>query len=249
MMFFFRRKQIVLDCFTDDQVLYDYLAPDKATKFYPEWWKNLEPSYKEHKTPVPAATMKGCRGLIEFHRNAIAIPMWSDLYVEVGDLKTKVIRQAIMNTPSTQHPAQQRGTWLPAQKYGHAKFDCPWVFKTKEYVQFMLMEAFYNLDKPEDLMIPPGIVDFKYQQGANINVLFDYREQKRDVIIKAGDPLMFMIPLTEREVVIKKHKVTSQEYRDLKILPYTFSNHYGFNKKVIDKAEAEKKGCPFGFGK
>jgi hypothetical protein len=248
MFFWFKRPKVVLDCFTDDQVLYDYLAPDKATKFYPEWWKNLEPTYKEHKTPVPTATMKGCRGLIEFHRNGIAIPMWSDVFVNVGDIKTKNIRHAIMNTPTMTHPPQQRGSWLPAQQYGHAKFDNPWIFKTKECVQFMLMGAFYNFDNPDSFMIPPGIIDFKYQQGANINMLFDYREQSRDVMIKAGDPAVMLIPLTEREVVVKKHKVSSQEYRDLKMLPYTFSNHYGFNKRVIDRAEEEKK-CPLHFWK
>jgi hypothetical protein len=247
-MFGFGKKKVVLHCYTDNQTLYDFLAPEKANKFYPQWWKDLEASYKEHRTPVPVATMKGCRGFIELYRNSIVLPMWSDLMVHVGDLKSKALTHAIMNTPTTAHPVQQRGAWLPAKNYGHAKFDNPWIFHCDEPVQFMMSSPFYNLDKPEDLMIPPGILDFKYQQGANVNMLFDYREQARDVIIKAGDPVMMLTPLTEREVVIVKHKLSGVEFKDMKQMPFTFSNQYGFNKRVIDKAEAEKK-CPFGFGK
>jgi len=36
MMFWFKKKKIVLDCFTADPVAFNYAKIDRATKYYPD---------------------------------------------------------------------------------------------------------------------------------------------------------------------------------------------------------------------
>ena len=42
MFFFFKRKEIVLDCFTHRPDTYEYFPIEKSTKHFPQWWKDLK---------------------------------------------------------------------------------------------------------------------------------------------------------------------------------------------------------------
>ena len=95
------------------------------------------------------------------------------------------------------------------------------------------------------------------QPQSNINLFF-----KKDVehfILRAGTPLIHIVPLTDKEVEWKCHLVDMQEWFSKNTIPPDLSMHYEGvrnlryrkDKEISDKMDAEeKKGkCPFGFGR
>ncbi len=40
-MFFFRKKTLLIDCFTPVEGAFKYAKPKLAAEFVPDWWKEL----------------------------------------------------------------------------------------------------------------------------------------------------------------------------------------------------------------
>jgi len=249
MFFFFRKSTVVLDCFTDNNYLHDFLPIDYGHKFYPDWWKQLPKDFVSKKSPTQLKlnTMKSCRGLISYYQNSAVIPLWSDYNIKIGSLKTpKVMFESASQYKGVFHEPEQWGNYLPSTKYGHLKLDCPWFIREKEGIQFSFSQPFYNNLNPTEYLFCPGIVDYKYQNSGNLNIMFDFRDDERIIELRAGEPAAMIIPLTERTLKIKTHLVSPQELNNMNPKPITFNHHYQFVKKAMDKKEAK---CPFGFGK
>jgi hypothetical protein len=248
--FFFKRNTVVLDCFTDNQALRDLYYIDYGNKFYPSWWKQLPKEYVSKKSilQTKVTTMKGCIGLIEYFKNSIAVPLWSDYQIRIGSLTApSIMFQPAGPWGATHHEHEQWGSYLPPTKYGHLKLDAPWRLRTKDLVQFAFSNPFYTNYSPQDYLFCPGILDFKYQNSVNVNMMFDYREDIRTVLLKAGDPIAMLIPLTDKEVKIKLHLVDKKELDNINVPPLTFNGHYKFTKNLVDNQEKAK--CPLGFGR
>lgn len=247
-MFFLRRSTIVVDCFVTSQPIHDLFPIRKASHFYPEWWKDLPKSFEvksEFDVNLPVPTMKSCIGFVNLYRNGFILPLWSDLIIEkdingcryqFSDHKALGIRD--------HDPLQYTGAF---QNSTHMKILSPWLLKEKTGVNFLWMEpSWNNASLFENLNILPGVMDFKYQHGTNINAIISSNDIK--LWIKAGDPLAHIIPISEKNIKIKTHSVTENEYKKLEGTSYTssFYHKYTTNKKIL---EANEKKCPFGFGK
>jgi hypothetical protein len=92
--------------------------------------------------------------------------------------------------------------------------------------------------------MPPGTLDFKYQNATNINLFLKYAKEAQEFIISAGTPLYHIIPLSEREVELSVHMLSNEEYQNMvsKHTRISFTNKY-FKIKNILKNKA--KSCPF----
>lgn len=245
-----KKKKIVLDCFTDRPDVIKYSSVDYAHKFFPDWWKNLNKTFiaKENNIDVELATIKTCVGFIEQYQHGIIIPMWSDFHIKLGStIKPEYFWKFSDNISSCgNHSSEQRGSeYLPDNKYCHVKLNSPWFFKCNEDIKFALTPTFWNFYKPEDILIPPGILDFKYQMATNINIFFWYKEKEETYYIKHGKPLVQFIPLSERKLKIKTHLVSKEEMDKLfPRVPISRLQRYRKQKKIMQKNE---KSCPFGF--
>ena len=68
MLFIFKKKPVVLDCFTCNPTA--LLHPiSNSVRHIPEWWKKIgkvrnEEIYNQHGVEVPVSTMKNCVGFI-----------------------------------------------------------------------------------------------------------------------------------------------------------------------------------------
>ena len=71
-------------------------------------------------------------------------------------------------------------------------------------------------------------------------------KKRNKVEFKAGEPLVHLIPISEKQVEIKTHLVSVDEILKMVPRPTTYANRYNFFKKSM---ESETKKCPFGFGK
>lgn len=234
-------KPIFVDMYTDKSYVYEYAQPGPASEFYPDWWAGIGKSTKDGAIEYP--TIKSCEGFVAQYRRGLIIPMWSDLMVEIAPVGSTGYRWTYSDGKSVAkvHPAEQRGTYLPETEYQHLKLDTPWVFKCDEDVAFQWVQPMWNFDNPESVLIPPGVVNFKYQFAVNINMLFKRGTATREVLIEHGQPMVHLVPLTERPVVFRAHLVTNDEITKLSGLRTSikFVGTYRRIKNLLSR-------CPFG---
>lgn len=230
MIFLFKPRKIILDCFTKSHIL-NKLAPiDYAVKFYPKWWKDLPNDYDHNFIKAP--TMRKCMGLIDYYKHSICIPMWNEIAVNVDKNRNYNWQFADFNSTATVHDAKQRGSYMPSNNYGHIKLESPWKIKTKEDINWVWSQPTYNFDAPENAVVLPGVINFKHQHASNINFMFDITEPKT-FYIETNQPMAFITPMDERKVVLKRHVVDDKEFSKLwdSYGRSSFLNSYTKNKR------------------
>lgn len=98
------------------------------------------------------------------------------------------------------------------------KFDLPWRIICKKNISAFLMPAHYHATYLENIRVIPGLVD--YQNFWTINFLFAIKREC-EVIIKAGDPLIHVLPYWNKPIKANYGLI------DIEQLAPTISN--GFN--------------------
>lgn len=237
-MFFFKPKVIHLDCFITRPDVNEFFPVDYANKFFPEWWKKLPKDTGRNQT-----TMKLCNGFNNLYTRGIIIPLWTSMII---DIKKDLIIFSDMTTKSDTHDYSQMQGYIDPSKYRHFKIVNPWYFKCKEEIYFSFQQPLWSFSDLSDIFVSPGVVDYKYQNGTNINFFMNLENPK--IELEAGQPMAHIIPLSERKLKIHRHVVSNHEMDKVVInntQPF-FRNKYAKRKLMIDKKESEKK-CPFGF--
>lgn len=247
MNFFFKRSKVVLDSFTHNQTAYELFPLEQANKNMPPWWKFTPTFTRMNGDFFDTSTIKSCRGVIESYQNAISIPMWSDLAVQVNDKNTRTIQfqWADYQSQCESHHQFQWETWIDPLQWGHMKIISPWMIHTKDDVRFMMVDPVMNRTNFQDYTFLHGAIDFKHNHSCNVNTMVSFGDTVRDFKLTAGTTLALLVPLSEREVVVKTHLVNKEEYDRKKIKMFTFNGIYQANRKLAEK----KSKCPFGFSK
>lgn len=240
-MFFFKRKEIVLDCFTTRPDVYTYFPIQPASKLIPDWWKKLPSNYTTNGLDQNP-TLKGCPGFIDYYSSAISIPLWADLSIKTTESNKSVEWLcADRNTQIQAHDLAQLGSYLNRNKFIHLKIVTPWLLNCKEEIKFVFSGNNWCLDTPQDLVIPNGVTNFKYQNSVNINMLLFFRGNQI-LKLNANSPVINMFPMTEKKVKLKINLVSEEEYSKISQLFATnfFYKNY-FRHKNLAKST---KRCP-----
>ena len=252
MLFLFKKKTIHLDCFTNRNDVYTLFPIVKTLKCLPDWWKNLEQSHIKQNGEVKL-TMKHCSGFIDFFRQGVSLPLWSDLYISLGETPIEGVSWNFADGINrlSSHPNEQfSGFSDNCEMIQHIKIDTPWLFESKDDLKWLISPNPWCTEKIDKISILPGVLNFKYMNEPNINGLVIYNNTQRSFIIETGTPLMNIIPISESKVIIHNHLISNDEY-DRKRLGKSprafFLNKYNKTLKIVKKRESEKK-CPFGFG-
>lgn len=230
-MIFIKRSTLILDCFTSNPSAFQIAKPDHAVKFIPEWWKNL-PKIDETKFS-PQANMRHCAGFVDYFRSGVGIPMWSDLDVKVGPIGEEYFAWQYSDGEShaTQHAPQESGSFLNTAEVLHLKLINPWRFSCSQDINWLWTH--FGWQKPINIQyqVLPGVLSFKYQNGANINILF--QKQKFETInkFKLMSPLVYMAPMTEKKLVLKHHLITTDEFNRME-KAFTKSSFVGTYRKI-----------------
>jgi len=239
-MFFIRNKKIVIDCFTSDKSVYDFASIQKASNFYPSWFKKMPSSYEVNNHLSP--TIKTCDGLINYYQHGMIIPLWSDLSIRIEEKKYFWFFSD-NKTMAESHNSQQWQNYTDPSNVAHLKIISPWAFKCKEKIMFLFKKPYWNFEPFIDIDIVDGITDYKYQTTTNINMFLKINQNKR-IDIKFKTPIAHIIPLSDRDIEIRNHLVDMKEFSNIHSTPIlTFLNNYQSVKK--EKIKNEKK-CPFG---
>ena len=246
-MFLFKKKKLVLDCFTYRPDVYAYFPIERASKNMPEWWKNTPPTAAmDNINLVEIPTIKSCVGLINYYSNAISIPMWSDCKI-VTSIERNEINWFFsdLKTNCVSHHHSQNGNYFhnSTSVYAHMKINSPWAFKCNEDIKFVFTGNTWAIDNPERIVIPPGVIDFKYQNSTNINMFVKIDDNS--AIFNANTSLVHVFPMTEREIDIRNHHVSEKEFDDILDMSRTnyFSKSYLKHRTHLKNKEKSSK-CP-----
>jgi len=253
MNFWFKNKDIVVDCFTADPFTYEYCRVAPASKYLPQWWKTLPVENKN-------SNMKSCRGFTQLYKNSFILPYWNTLEITVNKNTVKTFNwktSVDLNVGGellSIHDSAQYNDFTLGYDYQHIKIKNTWLFKTNSLVEFLWSDPVWNRPDLNNYTVLPGVVDYKYNHANNINIMFEYKPFPYTIIIPAGYPLVMLTPLTEKNIVFKYNLISPDHYNsiDNQYNQPTINktdNLYNNKKKFITEYEERNKSkCPFGFG-
>jgi hypothetical protein len=239
-MFFFKRSKVVVDCFTLNYGIEKLFPIQETNNFYPEWWKSLPKSYEKPNQwglGIPQPTMKGCIGFINLYTHGFVLPLWTDLLMQTT--KDSWLYEFAAPNDIVSHDEQQFGE--PINNYHHIKITSPWFLVEKSGINFMwTVPTFNNIENLGSYHILPGIMDYKYNIGTNINMLLPKTDNK--ILLKAGHPMAHIVPITDKAVELRTHVITQQELNKIEVRIYdsSFTKRYNVNKRILERK------CPFG---
>ena len=240
MFFFFKRPNVNVDAFIEERyvAVYENAPIDYSVNHYPNWWRNLK---KQGPLRGTENNAKSCVGILELYKRSLTLPMWSDMELNV---QSGAWRFADGKSELSVHGPQQRQGFK--KDYIHFKLNSPWLMKSDKNVYFSWIGDYYNQGELP-IEVPPAIVDYYYQSSTNFN--FFLNKNVENIQIQFNTPLAIIVPMTDKEVVIKRHLISGREFNLIhqKTSSVTFSRKYYALKKIEEKRETKK--CPFGFGK
>lgn len=258
-MFLFKKKEIVLDCFTTDPFSYEFTKLQPAVKYLPEWWENLDTSVKHMENEI-VSTMKNCHGFISLYKNSFILPYWGNLELDISSKTEKTYSWNTTYSIPYVEKSETIGYHLPTQfdgfvdsNYFHIKITSPWILKSKRNIDYITFDPIWNRSNITDYTILPGVTDYKYQHGTHINIMVEYRDKPRKINISVGEPILHITPLTEEKVVLKYHLIDEKEYNkfsSLRVWKGTPGKVYSDSKNFINNyIKINKSKCPMGFSK
>jgi hypothetical protein len=243
MLFFFKEKPIELIAYTDNPALAEFFPITQSISALPSYYKTM--AYKnpiEVMHPIEniqnySTTIKSCYGIHQFNKNGYIIPLWGD-YSVISTEKISCVASG-KNQFFIHDEHQGKGV---LDDFHTLKLINPWILKCKQDIDFLGVQNFYAANSL-DWCIPPGMYNFKYQSSINTFVLINKKINK-EVLFRAGNPLLKLIPLTEKKVSLKIEVVDNvQKYN---VAPFNFYFKNGFNliKKQFNKYGGVKNDIP-----
>jgi hypothetical protein len=240
-MFFFKKQKVYMDAFTSRPEVYEFAPIEKSINYLPTWWKSLpkcEVSFENYDS-FRQRSMKHCIGFLNYFKKSYVIPMWSDLNLQIGKEGTLTYRWQFADHVSSieVHHAVQRGAYLDEHKYQHFKLSSPWTIKTNKLIYFSWSGAVWNLEEPEKIICFPAVTEYYNQSATAINIACKRDVQTKEIFIPFRQPLVHIIPMTEKDVVLKTHLVSNSEIKKIENSTFyglSFINSYSKIKKIKD---------------
>jgi hypothetical protein len=223
---FRRPSKIYLDCFTDVEELPKFFPIKHASEMMPPFWKTL-PTTMPYMGPA-RGTMKTCPGVSSLYRTGFILQNWHDIWysTEGGEVQWQ---------PQPAAESHNKMQWGEAFKnHHHLKLVSPWRIKEKTGVKFMFTNTFWHNEDFKPVVVN-GIVDYKYQHTSSVNMLIPKNIFPKSQTIPAGTPLAQVVPLSDKDVVIKMHVVDEAELKKLSNWIWTFNGHYFKRKKLLQE--------------
>ena len=216
LLFFWKKKKVVLDCFTPYAIYATDNPPAKPSSFIPDWWRRL-PSSIDMSSPsgvtIQMPTMRNCTGFMDLHRYGVMIPLWCDINVKIanGKFAWHSASQFDNHSHVATHPEWHYGGHY--KELVHFKFVPPWRFREKTGVRFGLAGyPWVFADKFPNIHVLNGVAEFRSQPTAQFNCFAVKRESEYQYNFEAGTPLLHLLPLTTLDVVPRVHVVSESEF-------------------------------------
>ena len=251
MFLWFKKKDIILDCFTYSPLAYEHAKPDFAYKFFPEWFTKL-PKKTSLTSPEgkPVDSIKACLAFKRYYTaNTIILPTPFHFTINLSALKEREYKWAIKfpEEEAVEHDKKQFEGFM-SDEYQHLKIPSPWKLKTNKFTEFIWNDPVWNRSNILDYSVLPGILDYKYQFDTPINLVFKYTDKPYEIDFTLGEPLAMIAPLADCNIKIKHHQISKSEWTLLSFVSkYSGELKYKSTKKIIQATEKRNamKKCPF----
>lgn len=177
----------------------------RATEFMPEWFKNM-PQYTGVAEPKieDKGTAKRCPGIIDFFKDAVVLPMWCDLEMEVNSKNDFKFIPSNKNCVFQVHPHEQFLDHVQTSYKLILKPLSPWRFKTPKGYSIIQLPMFYNFSDVFETL--PGTIwtDIHHE----VNPQMAIKKTGRFTIAR-GTPLAMYIPIKRENI-----NLSISEYTD-----------------------------------
>lgn len=209
-------NSITVDLYTDDKHAYDMFRPDHSKKFIPNWWKKLPTSRPDthqhiHLDGLEVAGMKTCPAIIGYMKKGFIIPSPASITIQKfmdGKVAFDILPEKYSQPLS--HTAEDYKDHKPG--YQHIKLPLPWRIKTNESIEWIWSQPQWHQKNPLSHWSSPGVIDFKYTHIADYNLFLNSGNR---FSITPGEPVAQLIPLTDKDIKLKYHLVTTEEFHRL----------------------------------
>lgn len=190
--------------------------------------------------PIRQSTMKRCLGMTSLYQRGFVLPLWSDLILEVSPIGTTEYRWFSPEESFVEfghHPEVQRSGYLPDTHYQQLKLSNVWAARSKEDIDFLMLQPTWNHPAPEKMIVCPGLLNFKFSSSLNVNVFIPKEKEVKTLRFNPGFPLAHLVPLSERDVDIRLQLVDHQEMKRLTAIPSVYM-------RLSKTARQVRSGCP-----
>lgn len=197
MIFDFFRKKRDLEFVDTKKTAYQTFPVMRAIDVKPRTLDIQKSKYQKHLLPH-------CPGMIQYAQLGYIIPAWVDIHIMAN--KAGVSHYIGSDNRGTRGYLSGREMdsniidGLVAPEDGVPVkpiiFGSPWAIFAKGNITALLLPAYYHSEFLDDLEVLPGSVDYKNFHTANFICV---PKRKCEVHIKAGDPLLHVIPFWNKE--------------------------------------------------
>jgi hypothetical protein len=214
-MFLFRKSKLVLDLVISEENIQTYnLFPAVETRrIIPEWFKTCPKSGFNWSKFIPDRTVRGCPGIINYINSGFVTPLWSDV-----NIKTNPEQIEWYSAKEDPNVFRYHETLIQSPGFYNNQFILntmsPWrIQKRKQDIKIISVFAQYHHSKSLPYSLMQGTVNTKMTTALNFFIAFPKTSATYE--LKAGDIFIQYIPLSDKQLVIKNHLVSKQEFINL----------------------------------
>lgn len=214
--------------------------PEPAIKHLPKWFKDLQPTYDEFDNfGSPGMTAKRCLPLIDSMSLGYVIRLAGDVRIKTNRNCTQINHiQQSLKLVDYHHSNQVGGNHVLKKNQGDViKFINYWIIKTAPGWSTLIEPMPNVFDSPFTCLT--GLVDTDvYPQLINFPAIWNVPDA--DILLKAGTPLVRVIPIQRSAIAKVKNdsvvrKMTDNEFKTIAKIQKKqelTSNYYTFELRV-----------------
>lgn len=210
-MWFKKKEQPVIEFSCKEWAIRKYAPVLPANNFLPEAYKSIPAGEVCPFDPFHEAsllTVRLCPALNQYMGAGYVIPAWCDMEIKFNDDGGYHIHFANPDYRNWTHPEEQfQGMLENRFKFRtDIKLSSPWSIKTKPGYSVMWLPMFYHDTNYQAL---PAILDpDTIPNEMPINIMFF---ERKDTLIKMGDPLVHIIPFKREDITAVSREYTAAD--------------------------------------
>lgn len=240
-LFKFINKPLEVRLFTDNEAVFNFSRPQKATHFVPEWWKSIPKRFAdgEPRAQNSFTTMKTCAGFVDLYASGFIQPLWSDLRVDIAPDGAFQYQFADGVSSAQEHPQYQMPGNPILRTHTHLKLESPWFGKEDSGAKFLICPPIWNGFGVEDICVPPGVVSYKQPLELNVNLFFKRMPEIKTYELSFGGPIAHFVCMSDKPIKLQYELVSREERERL------FARN-GMRFFFENRMRKAAKLCPYG---
>tara|TARA_R100000734_G_scaffold19094_2_gene18041 strand:- start:3739 stop:4428 length:690 start_codon:yes stop_codon:yes gene_type:complete len=220
--FLFKRKTIVLDCFTFIDMIEEKFPITESINYIPDWFKKA-PKSEETEVLEVVTSIRKCSGMLDLFKRGAVLPLPCD--VKIGTwYENDVYNVKSYNRLSPEY------IFLNNFTETFHKLNMPWLIKTKSKMPFLLTNCHYHSKRP-NITVVNGITHFHW--APQIHVFFHLFKEKGGTeenpnitLLEGGYPIIHIMPTENVKVKVKTHLIPQTEFFNKARSHSFFNNNY-----------------------